>query len=133
VKVFIDTSAFYALLDRDDAHHQKARREWSTMLHGPDTTLVTTNYVVVESFALVHHRLGGEAARGLQENLLSLINLEWIDAETHRAGVSAFLAASRRRLSLVDCVSFEVMRTLGIRTCFSFDPHFREQGFTLLP
>ena len=133
MKVFIDTSAFYALLDRDDSNHQRAKKEWSDLLHGPDNTLVTTNYVVVESFALVHHRLGVEAARGLQENLLSLVNLEWIDAETHRAGAGAFLAASRRRLSLVDCVSFEVMRTLGIRTSFSFDPHFKEQGFTLLP
>ena len=50
----------------------------------------------------------------------------------HRSGVGALLSASRRDLSLVDCVSFEVMRTSGINTVFAFDKHFNEQGFTLI-
>lgn len=29
----------------------------------------------------------------------------------------------------VDCVSFEIMRQLGIDTAFSFDPHFTRHGF----
>ncbi|MDA8170793.1 MAG: PIN domain-containing protein [Nitrospiraceae bacterium] len=133
MKVFLDTSAFFALLDRDDSNHKKAKEQWNGLLDNIDNSLVATNYVLVESFALVQHRLGPEAARGLQENLLPLVNVEWIDAETHRAAMSAFLAASRRKLSLVDCVSFESMRTLGIKTAFAFDPHFKEQGFKLVP
>ncbi len=132
MKVFIDTSAFYALLDRDDLNHQNAKGQWEDLLDSLDNTLVTTNYVVVESFALVQNRLDLGAVQGLQEDLLPLVNLEWIDAFTHRAGVSAFLAASRRRLSLVDCVSFEIMRASHIKTAFAFDPHFSERGFKLL-
>jgi predicted nucleic acid-binding protein len=131
VKVFVDTSAFFALLDRDDASHGKAKKIWHDLLDF-DTVLITTNYVTVESFALVQHRLGLEAVRGFHDDLLSLINIEWITDDIHRAGVSAFLAASRRRLSLVDCVSFEIMRALGVKTAFAFDPHFKEQGFKLL-
>jgi predicted nucleic acid-binding protein len=74
-------------------------------------------------------RLGLEAVRGFQEDILPLINIEWVSAETHKSGVSALLAASRRKLSLVDCVSFEIMRTLGIKNFFAFDPHFAEQVF----
>jgi predicted nucleic acid-binding protein len=129
MKVFLDTSAIFAVLDRDDANHPKARRVWNDMLASKDSALVTTNYVVVECFALIQHRLGLEAVRDFNEDLLPLVNIQWVDADTHRAGVSAFLAASRRRLSLVDCVSFEVMRTTGIRTVFAFDAHFSEQGF----
>lgn len=132
MKIFLDTSAFFALLDRDDANHQKARKIWSSFVDF-DNISITTNYVVVESFALIQHRLGLEAVRGFQEDILPLINIEWVNADTHRAGVSAFLAASRRRLSLVDCVSFEVMRSLGIKTVFAFDLHFVEQGFKLTP
>lgn len=128
MRFFIDTSAFFALLDRDDANHKKAKKIWSDVLN-PENTLITSNYVIVESFALIQHRLGLEAVRGFQEDMLPLINIEWIDAEIHKSGVSALLAASRRRLSLVDCVSFETMRTLGIKTVFAFDPHFTEQGF----
>ncbi|MBI5179400.1 MAG: type II toxin-antitoxin system VapC family toxin [Nitrospinae bacterium] len=133
MRVFLDTSALYALLDRDDANNGKAQKAWNGLLAGGDSALLTTNYIVVECVALIQHRLGLEAARGFHEDLLPIVNIEWVDAEIHRAGVSAFLSASRRRLSLVDCVSFEVMRTLGVKTAFAFDAHFLEQGFRCLP
>jgi uncharacterized protein len=45
----------------------------------------------------------------------------------------ALLVASRRDLSLVDCVSFEAMRRLRIDTVFCFDAYFAQQGFQVLP
>ncbi len=42
------------------------------------------------------------------------------------------VAAGRRQLSLVDCVSFEVMRRIGLNRAFCLDPHFEEQGFEVL-
>jgi predicted nucleic acid-binding protein len=47
----------------------------------------------------------------------------------HAQSVAAALAANRRRLSLVDCVSFTVCRRLNIDRVSAFDPHFDEQGF----
>jgi uncharacterized protein len=132
MRIFIDTSAFYALLDRDDENHQKAKRAWTGMLHG-ENTLVTSNYVLVETFALLQHRLGIEALRGFQDAIVPFVNVEFVNPEIHRSGVSALLSASRRNLSLVDCVSFEVMRTLEIKTVFVFDLHFEEQGFMINP
>src|SRR4030042_6170158 len=132
MRVFIDTSAFYALLDRDDESHRKAKNSWADLLKNDDT-LVTNNYVLVETFALIQHRLGMDAARGFQNDILPLVNIEFVVPELHRSGVSALLSASRRNLSLVDCVSFEMMRTLEIKTAFAFDPHFKEQGFNTLP
>jgi len=43
------------------------------------------------------------------------------------------LAAARKKLSLVDCVSFETMRLLGVTAAFTLDKHFKEQGFMCLP
>jgi predicted nucleic acid-binding protein len=131
MRIFIDTSAFYALLDRDDENHRKAKNTWADLLKN-DNTLITSNYVLVETFALLQHRLGIEAIRGFQNDILPLVNIEFVISEIHRSGVSALLSASRRNLSLVDCVSFEMMRTLEIRTAFAFDPHFKEQGFNML-
>ena len=130
--VFVDTSALYALLDRADAHHKQAVAAWTDLLNG-DERFVTSNYVFVESFALTQSRLGMDAARLLQEDILPIINIHFADREIHRSGISAVLSAGRRNLSFVDCVSFEIMRTLGIKTAFTFDPHFREQGFTVNP
>ena len=46
--------------------------------------------------------------------------------------MAAVLAARRRDLSVVDCVSFEAMRRQHIVSAFAFDPHFGAQGFRLL-
>ena len=130
--IFIDTSAFYAVFDSDDENHLKARRIWNELL-SDEHTIVTSNYVLVEAFALIQHRLGLDAVRVFQEDVLPLISIEWVTEAAHRSGVSALLAASRRKLSLVDCVSFDLMRALGIKTVFAFDPHFAEQGFKRIP
>ncbi|MBI4690471.1 MAG: PIN domain-containing protein [Nitrospirae bacterium] len=132
MRIFVDTSAFYALLDRDDSFHKNAKRVWLDILT-PENTLITSNYILVESYSLIQHRLGMDAVRIFQEDILPLINIEWINSEIHKSGVSALLTSSKRKLSLVDCVSFEIMRNLGIKTVFAFDPHFKEQGFNSIP
>ena len=129
---FIDTSALFALLDRDDANHEKARDTWAGLL-ADEKSLLTTSYVLVESFALIQHRLGMAAVRSFQEDILPVLRLEWVTESMHRAGVSALLAASSRNLSLVDCVSFESMRRAGIKSVFAFDSHFARQGFNCIP
>jgi len=132
MKIFIDTSAFYALLDRDDDNHEAAKNAWARILND-ENTLVTSNYVLVETFALMQNRLGVAAVRTFQEDLLPILNVEFVNLETHRSGTSALLAASKRSLSLVDCISFELMRTLGIKSAFAFDAHFKEAGFQAIP
>jgi predicted nucleic acid-binding protein len=46
MRIFIDTSAFYALLDRDDANNQKATKIWTELL-GAEHRFVTSNYILV--------------------------------------------------------------------------------------
>ena len=126
--VFVDTSAFLAVLNADDQHHAQARRVWEDLIARGES-LVCTNYALVDSFALAQHRLGMTAVSTLQEDVLPLLTVEWVDETLHGAGVTALLTANRRRLSLVDCISFETMRRLGIKTAFTLDSHFAEQGF----
>jgi predicted nucleic acid-binding protein len=132
MKVFIDTSAFYALLDRDDENHRKAKSTWSEFLAG-ERHLVTSNYVLVETFALLQSRLGIDAVRGFQVDVVPVVVVEFVTPDLHRLGLAGLLSASRRKLSLVDCVSFEVMRQSGITLAFTFDSHFKGQGFRLAP
>lgn len=132
MNVFIDTSAFLAVLDADDANHAKGKHQWTKLVESADL-LLTSNYVLVETFALVQHRLGMEAVRALEEDLLPVVAVEWVEETAHKAGINSYLAAGRRKLSLVDCVSFATMRRLGLRTAFTFDADFRKQGFMCLP
>ena len=128
MSAFVDTSALYALLDGDDRFHSKAALTWRELLPSEDR-LVTTSYVLVETCALVQRRLGIAAVRNLTDHLIPVLATEWIGETEHGAAQAAFLASGRRDLSLVDCVSFHVMRRARIRRVFTFDPHFAEQGF----
>jgi predicted nucleic acid-binding protein len=132
VNTFVDTSAFLAVLDADDQNHDPASDTWADLV-AAETTLVCTNYVLVETIALAQHQLGMEAVRAFQEDVTPLLQVEWLDAQAHKRSVAALLTAGRRQLSLVDCASFDTMRSHGIRTAFVFDHHFAEQGFVCIP
>ena len=129
---FIDTSAFYAIFDRDDANHLAAKQQWTTLLRN-SATLFTNNYVLVEATTLLQHRLGVAAVRTFYEDVIPLLEIDWVSEQQHRAGMEAVLAAGRNKLSLVDCASFHTMRESAVRTAFCFDAHFREQGFAVIP
>jgi uncharacterized protein len=131
VTVFVDTSALYALMDRDDPNHVGARRFWAQL--DPGVPPLTHNYVLLETSALVQRRLGLEALRALVDELIPPISTVFVDRAVHDAAMSAVLAAQLRQLSLVDMVSFEVMRRAGIRAAFAFDEHFARFGFELQP
>ena len=129
--VFIDTSAFFAVLDADDANHAAAARIWKGLIEQHEE-LVCSNYILIEAFALLRRRLGLESARVFQMDVVGVLEVRWVDEPLHAAGVSAMLTAGRRQLSLVDCVSFELMRRLGLTAAFAFDPDFTDQGFSCL-
>ena len=131
MSVFVDTSALLALLNADDEHCARAVKVWRRLLEAEET-LVVSNYILVETYALVQSRLGIEAADLLQEEMLPVMTVCWVDEKLHQAGTQMLLAERRKKLSLVDCVSFAVMRHFGFRTVFTFDRHFREQGFKVL-
>jgi predicted nucleic acid-binding protein len=132
MRAFADTSGLYATLDADDQNHDRARTTWARLLER-DGLLDTTNYVIVESLALVQHRLGIDAVRTFVADVRPVLRVEWITPEDHEGAVQGVLAAGRRSLSLVDCTSFAVMRRLGVDEVFAFDRHFGEQGFRTLP
>jgi predicted nucleic acid-binding protein len=130
--VFVDTSALYAVLDRDDDHHSGAAARWKQLLEQV-SDLLTTNYVLLEVSILLQNRLGPAALRTFHEDITPLLTMDWVGEQQHQAAVGAVLAAARKKLSIVDCVSFESMRQHGVRTVFCFDKHFREQGFDTIP
>ena len=130
-EVFIDTSAFYAVLDADDEVHAQARVGWHGLIRD-GKPLVTSNYVCVETCALVQARLGMDAVRVLFDDMLPMVTVVMLDETLHTNAIATLLGANRRNLSLVDCTSFAVMRHRGTVTAFAFDQHFAEQGFRLV-
>ena len=128
--IFLDTSAIYAWADAADPNHATAVRRLSAILADGDE-LLTHNYVLVESTALLQARLGVAAAGKLTRDAAAF-TVEWIDSDLHALGMQALERARKRHLSLVDHVSFLVMRRHRIETAFAFDPDFVSAGFSLV-
>jgi predicted nucleic acid-binding protein len=132
MNIFIDTSAFLAILNENDQFHQQAKKLWTENLTSC-AVIFSSNYVMLETMALLQHRFGIEALRLFENYIQPVIEMIWIGETVHKTGVGILMAANRRNLSLVDCTSFEVMRQARLENVFTFDPHFAEQGFIAIP
>ena len=125
---FIDTSAVFALASARDLKHREARRRFDVLLRNGHR-LLTHSYVLSESMALLHRRLGPAAALAFASEARGF-EVEWVDESLHESAVAA-LRTAPRTVSLVDQVSFLVMRRRGIDEAFAFDRHFVAAGFRL--
>lgn len=128
--VFVDTSGFYAFLDRTDPFRAQAR-ELFLRARDEKWQLFTTSYVVHESWALIQARLGWDAVEDWLDALLSMCEIVWVDETLHRLGMARARQARERRLSLTDCVSFEAMTTRGCAEALADDEHFQKLGYRL--
>jgi len=132
MSVFADTSALFAVLAAKDPFHVRAGAEWVQLIDEREK-LVSSNYVLLEITALLQSRIGLDAVRAFDNNILPVLEIVWIDQQTHERAVASLIGANRRQLSLVDMTSFSVMRERRIDTAFTFDIHFSEQGFSVVP
>lgn len=127
MKVFVDTSAFYAFLERNDPHHANAVAVFTRAVH-EGWSLVTTNYVVHETWALMQNRLGWDALETWLPDVLSPCAIAWVDQSLHSLGAERCRHARERNFSLTDGVSLAYMRHAGIRHAIAFDRHFERDG-----
>src|SRR4051812_15287384 len=129
--VLVDSSALFAVLASRDSHHEAAQ-DWFVSAGSDIEHLLTHNYVVLESSALVRSRLGAVAMQSLFEDVLPVVEVVFVDEPMHRAAVAACLA-NPGGPSLVDRVSYLVMRHRGVRRAFAFDKDFERAGFETVP
>lgn len=131
-RVYVDTSAFYSTLVHADTDHAAAREAFERLVD-ERASLVASNYVVLETLALLQRRWGIEAVRDWERWVEPVVEIAWVEAETHRRAMVALLASGDRRISLTDWSSFEIIRRERIERAFAFDRHFRNRGFDVIP
>lgn len=129
MKIFADTSGIFALLVGNDSMHRRARRAFADYSQHR-AQLFTSSFVLVETTALLQRRIGLPAVRDLNTRILPLCNIVWTDKEWYVRAVQRLFLEGRKDLSLVDCLSFEIMDSYDIQTAFAFDKHFGEIGFS---
>ncbi len=129
--IFFDTPAAFALLNNRDEFHGTALNSLQT-IDTDGETLLTHNYVILETAALLQRRIGLAAAITFQRDALSHLKIHWVNETDHERAVERWLERDTRRLNLVDCMSFVVMERYDCTTAFAYDSDFESEGFQLI-
>ena len=95
--------------------------------------LLTTNFVVAETHALILSRHSQRAAteflRDMSETSIPVLRAQANDEERAREIIFRY---DDKRFSLTDAISFAVMERLGMQRAFTFDRNFSQYGFEVL-
>jgi predicted nucleic acid-binding protein len=129
-RLFVDSSGWYALIDRRDAWHAMAVRQVEEQVEAGGR-LVTTDYVIDESCTLVQARIGHVAALRLLDLLRQTegVDWEWITPDRFARAEALFRKYRDQGYSFTDCSSFSIMRELRLERAITSDAHFRSAGF----
>lgn len=132
-KVFIDTSWFKAFADPEDDFHQLAKNQFSKM-QVSKTKLITTNYILDESFTLIRVRIDLKSAMDFRQMLASMSDMLKIIRILSQDDAKSWdwFPKNWSKLSFTDCTSFAVMHRLGLKDVATFDDHFSRAGFNVL-
>ncbi|MBK7250086.1 MAG: PIN domain-containing protein [Gammaproteobacteria bacterium] len=130
-RVFVDTSAWFAFVNRADREHQAV----ASVLSSFRGRLVTSNAVFGETVTLCLHRLGHETARAVGETLRGSrqVDLVCLEPDDEAEAWRLFCRPAEKLCSFTDCSSFALMRRLRLETAVALDEGFAHEGFTCLP
>jgi len=132
--IFVDTSAWVALADKDDAHHKNAASIFPALLK-TSRALTTSNLIIAEAHILLLNELGHVAALDFLERLKASPRIKKVgsteDIEEEAEGI---LRKYRDQdFSYTDAVSFVIMKRQKIKRAFCFDRRFSTAGFDVVP
>ena len=130
-RLFVDTGAWYALVDRNDPDHKEA----GDFLRRNNIPLLTTNFVFDETITLIRNRLGWDVARAFGQKLKdsNFVTLAAIKDTDEERAWEIFLKYKDKDFSYTDCTSFAFMERSKVDAAFSFDSHFKAMRFHVLP
>lgn len=134
--VFIDTSGWLALANKDDRWYRLATQTYAN-LKKASAKLITTDAVILEignAFRTPKYRhLAVNLVNNLYEaNLKKHIHLVHVTTLLLQKGFELFSKAKDKNWSITDCVSFILMRQMRIKTALTSDHHFEQAGFEIL-
>ncbi|MEW6472420.1 MAG: PIN domain-containing protein [Actinomycetota bacterium] len=122
---FADTSFWFARHEPQDRHHEAARRI------DPGTRIVTTEWVLGETWTLVNQWGNHQGAVRCLEAIraFSNVEVETVTAADLQAAWAWLRRHDERPYSFVDAVSFRVMQRRRLTEALAFDGDFSAAGF----
>ena len=122
------TGGFYAFTDADDEFHEKSCALFEKAA-AESWRLITTNYVVAETHALILSRLDRKLALGYLQGIFNgSILVERVTKQDENEALQLLIAHSDKDYSFCDVTSFIIMERLKVFEAIAFDTHFRQYG-----
>lgn len=131
-RIFVDSSAYYATIDRRDADHVAAAATMQRLV-SERRHLITTNAVLFELHALLVNRVNREVAWDTLVALRASQTIVRVRPSDEGRAEEILAQYDDKGFSLTDALSFAVMERLGIQEAFSLDQHFAQFGWQLIP
>jgi uncharacterized protein len=128
--IFADTSYFVAFCGPNDAYHARAVQLSESLVE----PIITTEYVLVETGGLLLRPEDRFAFINLVRDLKSDPSVRIVRASQtlFNDGFDLFTRRPDKYWSLVDCISFAVMKRRRLDRALSADQHFVQAGFRAL-
>jgi predicted nucleic acid-binding protein len=132
-EVFIDTSALFAQVDKDDDYHASVLTRIEEIVSAGGQ-IVVTNFILAELHALLlarfHRQLAFTSVSRLRASHdVLLVRVEPDDEERAWEIIERF---NDKDFSFTDAASFAVMERLAMTHAISLDAHFAQYGWVML-
>lgn len=131
IRTFVDSSAWFAFINKKDAEHASVRN----VIKNFEGRMVTSNFIFDELVTLCNYRLGHKTAIAVGDFLLTSnsIDLVRLTPDDEKSAWEIFRKRSDKSYSFTDCTSFALMRRLKIESCVALDDDFAQEGFQVAP
>ncbi len=134
MRVFVDTSAWFALNDRRDHHHDRAVAFMQGLREKP-ALFLTTDYIVDETLTLLRFKVSRRQAMAFLRLFAgsSQVTREQVSPDHLKRAEEIFARYRDKLWSFTDCVSFAFMEEKGLEDAFAFDSNFEQFGVRVHP
>ena len=137
IKVFIDSSGWYALVQNDHKYHEPAKEYFQQILDSR-TRLYTNITEITSAISIIKQNCGLSVATDfsklIDQSILSTnLNVSWLTRRLHRAALKQFFSIKEPQIEIRHCLIFEDIKKKKINIIFSFDDALKSFGIPLMP
>ena len=135
--VFVDSSAWIAILDERNANYSSAREYFEKLLE-LSTRLVTNSLVIDDTLLFLKQNYSNEFAKNfldiIDESAMSInLRVDWLSRRVRRNTLNNFLKSSNKNLQTRHFYIHETLKRKKVDIVFSYDQSLKYFDFPVMP